>query len=46
MVCGGRLWQLLCNCVQEKQTNKRTKTEKEKGKRKKKNKLRRGRKGN
>ena len=28
-VHGGRPWQLLCNYVQEKQTNKRTKTKKE-----------------
>ena len=30
MVYGGRPWQLLHNYIQEKQTNKRTKTEKKK----------------
>ena len=34
MAHSGRLWQLLCNYIQEKQTNRRTKTEKEKKKEK------------
>ena len=34
MMCSGRLWQLLCNYVQERQTNMRTKTVKRKKKRK------------
>ena len=30
MVCEGRLWQLLCNYVQRKHTNKRGEVEREK----------------
>jgi len=34
MACSSRLWQLLHNYIQEKQTSKRTKTEKERKKEK------------
>ena len=34
MACNGRLWQLLCVYVQEKQTNRGLKKKKRKGKRK------------